>query len=292
MKNKKLKGKGFNAIARKGTCSSSEPSPLNVAYQKSQKSQAKKNRKREAFIAKELKKEESKQIMIKLASNKFNLKLLDSSATVGKKKTKNELLVKNEMLKKYSIDDDHDIDFGQAESDYDYFSDEDGDNNKGNDQVDYMEKSEEVFEMDAYGHTVQSDNKRKITVEKEKTKRKRNKSKKSINTIKGSGPITNNIPIITATVSKSETVEPEVASVEKAYFVTVERTPEIEAQRMNLPVFQQEQEIMETILANSTTIICGETGSGKVLNLLIRQHNFHNSYMKLVSVLLTVNIQA
>jgi ATP-dependent RNA helicase DHX37/DHR1 len=260
MKNKKLKGKGFNAVARKGTSSKSEPSSLNVAHQKSQKSQKKKEKKLESFVAKELKKEESKQIMLKLANNKFDLKLLDSSATVGKKKTRNERLIKNELMKNYSFDQDHEIDFGQDESDQNDFTDEDVVHFK---QVN--DERAEVFEMDAFGHTVQSDAKRKITEEQVITKRKRTKSKKSINTIKGAGPIT--IPIINQTVPEHETIKPEFAPDEKAYFVTVERTPEIEAQRMNLPVVQQEQQIMETILANSTTIICGETGSGKVFKI-------------------------
>eukprot|EP01105_Mastigella_eilhardi_P022133 TRINITY_DN5427_c0_g1_i1.p1 TRINITY_DN5427_c0_g1~~TRINITY_DN5427_c0_g1_i1.p1 ORF type:complete len:1147 (-),score=286.91 TRINITY_DN5427_c0_g1_i1:12-2945(-) len=45
--------------------------------------------------------------------------------------------------------------------------------------------------------------------------------------------------------------------------VPVTRTPEIEAVRSKLPVFLEEQTIMEAITDNEVCIICGETGSGK-----------------------------
>jgi ATP-dependent RNA helicase DHX37/DHR1 len=50
---------------------------------------------------------------------------------------------------------------------------------------------------------------------------------------------------------------------EKAFYVPVKRLSEIEIARLELPVVGEEQIIMETINANSVTIICGETGSGK-----------------------------
>ncbi|KAJ1923812.1 putative ATP-dependent RNA helicase DHR1 [Tieghemiomyces parasiticus] len=49
----------------------------------------------------------------------------------------------------------------------------------------------------------------------------------------------------------------------QTFFVTVERTPEIEASRAKLPICAEEQSIMETILANPVVVLCGETGSGK-----------------------------
>lgn len=49
----------------------------------------------------------------------------------------------------------------------------------------------------------------------------------------------------------------------KAFFVNVERKPEIMAQRLNLPVVAEEHTIMEAIHHNDVVIICGETGSGK-----------------------------
>ncbi|KAK7056793.1 putative ATP-dependent RNA helicase DHR1 [Paramarasmius palmivorus] len=49
----------------------------------------------------------------------------------------------------------------------------------------------------------------------------------------------------------------------KPKFVSVSRPPEIEEQRLLLPVVAEEQPIMEAILLNPVVVICGETGSGK-----------------------------
>lgn len=49
----------------------------------------------------------------------------------------------------------------------------------------------------------------------------------------------------------------------KAYFVNVNRKPEIVAIRSQLPVCAMEQEIMEAINYHDVVIVCGETGSGK-----------------------------
>jgi ATP-dependent RNA helicase DHX37/DHR1 len=49
----------------------------------------------------------------------------------------------------------------------------------------------------------------------------------------------------------------------KAQFVTVTRTPEIQAARLQLPVVAEEQKIMEAIHNNDTVVIYGATGSGK-----------------------------
>ncbi|KAG9013562.1 putative ATP-dependent RNA helicase DHR1 [Tulasnella sp. 427] len=46
-------------------------------------------------------------------------------------------------------------------------------------------------------------------------------------------------------------------------YVSVDRTESIEASRMLLPIIAEEQAIVETVLLNPITIICGETGSGK-----------------------------
>lgn len=50
---------------------------------------------------------------------------------------------------------------------------------------------------------------------------------------------------------------------EAAYFVPVERDQVIQEQRSQLPIFGEEQVIMEAIRGNPVVIICGETGSGK-----------------------------
>ncbi|KAK9372029.1 P-loop containing nucleoside triphosphate hydrolase protein [Lipomyces chichibuensis] len=64
------------------------------------------------------------------------------------------------------------------------------------------------------------------------------------------------------------TPPPEIVTVDdaqnrKAYYVQVDRHPDIQAARILLPVVQDEQRIMEAVNNNLCVIICGETGSGK-----------------------------
>lgn len=61
----------------------------------------------------------------------------------------------------------------------------------------------------------------------------------------------------------SEEVPVDESSKRKAFYVPVKRTEEIQAVRMQLPVFAEEHKIMEAIHHNDVIIICGETGSGK-----------------------------
>ncbi|KAJ6092229.1 hypothetical protein N7467_004198 [Penicillium canescens] len=53
----------------------------------------------------------------------------------------------------------------------------------------------------------------------------------------------------------------------KAYSVPVDRSEEIQAARLGLPVVGEEQKIMEAIHNNSTVVIWGATGSGKTTQL-------------------------
>lgn len=45
--------------------------------------------------------------------------------------------------------------------------------------------------------------------------------------------------------------------------MNVNRKPEIQEARLQLPVCAEEQVIMEAIRNNTVVVICGETGSGK-----------------------------
>ncbi|CAO3702860.1 unnamed protein product [Rhizopus stolonifer] len=51
--------------------------------------------------------------------------------------------------------------------------------------------------------------------------------------------------------------------VAKPFYVNVNRKPEIQKARLQLPVCAEEQVIMEAIRNNTVVVICGETGSGK-----------------------------
>ncbi|EHB01493.1 Putative ATP-dependent RNA helicase DHX37 [Heterocephalus glaber] len=48
-----------------------------------------------------------------------------------------------------------------------------------------------------------------------------------------------------------------------AVFVPVHRTPEMQAERLKLPILSEEQVIMEAVAEHPIVIVCGETGSGK-----------------------------
>ncbi|KAM3611065.1 uncharacterized protein V6R79_012970 [Siganus canaliculatus] len=48
-----------------------------------------------------------------------------------------------------------------------------------------------------------------------------------------------------------------------AVFIPVDRSPEVQAARLKLPVLAEEQVIMEAVRENPCVVMCGETGSGK-----------------------------
>ncbi|XP_061458839.1 probable ATP-dependent RNA helicase DHX37 isoform X2 [Rhineura floridana] len=52
-------------------------------------------------------------------------------------------------------------------------------------------------------------------------------------------------------------------SSEPAVFIAVDRSPEIQEARLQLPILAEEQVVMEAINENPVVILCGETGSGK-----------------------------
>lgn len=54
---------------------------------------------------------------------------------------------------------------------------------------------------------------------------------------------------------------------EKARYVIVNRKPEIQNQRLNLPILRQEYEIVSKIIEHNCVIICGSTGCGKTTQL-------------------------
>ncbi|XP_058387231.1 probable ATP-dependent RNA helicase DHX37 [Diceros bicornis minor] len=48
-----------------------------------------------------------------------------------------------------------------------------------------------------------------------------------------------------------------------AVFIPVNRSPEMQAERLKLPILSEEQVIMEAVAEHPIVIVCGETGSGK-----------------------------
>ncbi|KAI5964722.1 ECM16 [Candida pseudojiufengensis] len=53
----------------------------------------------------------------------------------------------------------------------------------------------------------------------------------------------------------------------KAFVVNVQRSDEIQKQRLELPIFAEEHKIMEAIYHHDCVILCGETGSGKTTQI-------------------------
>ncbi|VDN93251.1 unnamed protein product [Brugia pahangi] len=72
-----------------------------------------------------------------------------------------------------------------------------------------------------------------------------------------------NLPVKTFVRNKMSVLK----DAQKSNFVPVHRNESVEAQRSKLPIYAEEQIIMEAINDNCATIICGETGSGKTTQL-------------------------
>lgn len=84
------------------------------------------------------------------------------------------------------------------------------------------------------------------------------------------------VPAAEVTLDKSK-IDDSVANTKKeikkpveskpAVYVHVDRTTEVQAARLQLPILGEEQVIMETISENSIVILAGETGSGKTTQI-------------------------
>ncbi|KAH7152183.1 P-loop containing nucleoside triphosphate hydrolase protein [Dactylonectria estremocensis] len=62
-------------------------------------------------------------------------------------------------------------------------------------------------------------------------------------------------------------LQPTTNTTRKVYSVTVARTPEVQEERLKLPVVSEEQRIMEAIHSHDIVVICGSTGSGKTTQI-------------------------
>eukprot|EP01138_Halocafeteria_seosinensis_P014745 gb/GECG01015053.1/.p1 GENE.gb/GECG01015053.1/~~gb/GECG01015053.1/.p1 ORF type:complete len:1494 (+),score=233.91 gb/GECG01015053.1/:1-4482(+) len=81
-----------------------------------------------------------------------------------------------------------------------------------------------------------------------------------INPSINAGKTTNSTSVTAATPSEQSSHSQEVRT---KRCVHVKRSKTVQKSRMNLPVCQMEQEIMEKIIDNDVLVLCGETGSGK-----------------------------
>ncbi|ELK26436.1 Putative ATP-dependent RNA helicase DHX37 [Myotis davidii] len=72
----------------------------------------------------------------------------------------------------------------------------------------------------------------------------------------GSVPSGPPAPSAVATSLPRDPVKPSV-------FIPVHRSPEMQEERLRLPILSEEQVIMEAVAEHPIVIVCGETGSGK-----------------------------
>lgn len=76
------------------------------------------------------------------------------------------------------------------------------------------------------------------------------------------GPLGERLELPTnALAQQVQSKEPAASPAKK--FVTIERSPEVQEARLQLPILAEEQTIVEAIRLNPVIVICGETGSGK-----------------------------
>ena len=84
-----------------------------------------------------------------------------------------------------------------------------------------------------------------------------------------------------STVGEQNGATSATASFRPAAALTIPRSEEIQAARLELPVVQEEQKIMEAIHNNPVVVVCGATGSGKTTQ--VPQMLFENGYGSLIS---------
>uniref|UniRef100_A0A667H3B6 DEAH-box helicase 37 n=1 Tax=Lynx canadensis TaxID=61383 RepID=A0A667H3B6_LYNCA len=79
------------------------------------------------------------------------------------------------------------------------------------------------------------------------------------------GPGSSGQPSLAATSSVPPAAAPTVARppAKPAVFIPVNRSPEVQEERLKLPILAEEQVIMEAVAEHPIVIVCGETGSGK-----------------------------
>ena len=66
----------------------------------------------------------------------------------------------------------------------------------------------------------------------------------------------------------------------------VQRRPDIEAVRVELPITGMEQEMMESVLQNDVVVLCGETGCGKTTQ--VGCHNYPRTVSSAITLMHTL----
>ena len=200
----------------------------------------KKERKFQVFMQKELKKQHAKEVLAKFETiEKVDHDQLHSSRQFGKKL---KLAMVHEDRIEVKSDSESDSDDGQE----------------------YGTNFKDVEEQGIVGRAFDNDAVEIVEAQdaaiQEPLRKKRKRGKKS-------KPQTVFVPAaVEVSDSEEEVIVPTQTQLDpkrQAYHVPVNRTEEMQLARLALPVVGEEQQIMETIMANPVTILCGETGSGK-----------------------------
>lgn len=188
---------------------------------------AKKRKRLEKYIEKKLKKEKRVELMEDLSKSHFESSLLVSSKQFGSKETKRQKLSRS--LKET-----------QAGLSLTYPSL-------------HLVKEKEVQEPEPEQSSSESDESDSdMSLTEEDLRAVTHPAQELEQQIITKPPVKEELP-----------VEEDVVNDKPAFYVPVDRLPRVIEERAKLPVFLEEQEIMETINKNLVTIICGETGCGK-----------------------------
>jgi ATP-dependent RNA helicase DHX37/DHR1 len=204
---------------------------------------SKKERKFQAFMQKELKKQHAREVLKKFETiEKIDASLLQSSKQFGKK-IRVEEAVEVERLERV-------VDESQSDSEILDENLSEVEEDKGIVTRAYADETVEVVDR---GTAVQ------LVVSKGK-KRKRGKKRTGLVHLPEDSHIKDESDEEEHVVQPTQTkLDPQ----HRAIHVTVHRTEEMQLSRASLPVVAEEQQIMEAVNENDVVILCGETGSGK-----------------------------
>ncbi|KNE57593.1 hypothetical protein AMAG_03283 [Allomyces macrogynus ATCC 38327] len=226
---------------------------------------SKKKRKRlEQYINRKLKKEERVDLIAQLATSSFDHSLLHSSAKLGRgvgKETKREKLKRALTEEKLGLTPSTDIYVSKPVPPQD-------DDDEDEDMVEatpafpvrpVAPARPTVTTAPAEDGAALSDGESAVGAQPAK-KRKKNKKQKAK---KEPVPVEEFRRLDDSDSDMEPILIPKTASSKPKVYVVPNRDAAVQEGRLNLPVVQEEDRVMETLNSHSVTVLCGETGSGK-----------------------------
>ncbi|KNE73417.1 hypothetical protein AMAG_17532 [Allomyces macrogynus ATCC 38327] len=225
---------------------------------------SKKKRKRlEQYINRKLKKEERVDLIAQLATSSFDHSLLHSSAKLGRgvgKETKREKLKRALTEEKLGLTPSTDIYVNKPAPPQD---DDDEDEDMGEATPAFPVRPvapalPTVTTAPTDDGAALSDG--ELADAQPVKKRKKNKKQKAK---KEHVPVEEFRRLDDSDSDMEPIVIPTTASSKPKVYVVPNRDAAVQEGRLNLPVVQEEDRVMETLNSHSVTVLCGETGSGK-----------------------------